>query len=557
MRKLGKWLAVHGPLVLAIGFILITVGYPVGFLFLQSLFPNLHEGSLSGFFSDYLRIFDTEGVPEMLLNSILWAGATTVLSWILGIPAGWLLARTDLPAKPLARIIVLIPVMAPAYINALAYILVLQKGGFADALTGGLPNWIHDLFFGFWGVTFVMAVVSFGAVALATEAVLKCLPNRMEDAAASLGATSPQTLRWILIPLLLPAILNAGILVFLEAIANFGVPAIMGPRANLPLLPAEIYHLVTSWPIDFLLATALSGLLCLVAFSLVAISRRILARQELIRSRPGAIRLRPLSPRGKALGWTFFGFLFLLGILVPNAAIVLSSLVENWNAGGLPSFTFDHYRGFFTPESRGLEALGTSLWLSGATATVCATIGGISAYAIHRSPGRAGRFADTISLLPRVVPNIVVAIAFILAWNAPWVLFEIYNTVWILFLAYVALYQSDALRYGSAGMSQVGRNLEDAAASLGASRLRIIVSVVLPLLRPSLFVAWVLTFVVCMRDWVASVILLPPGVETVGSYLFNEFDQGNLSNAMVMATLTVLLSSGILLLLQWKKRPPV
>ncbi len=546
---LNRW-----PLWLGIGFVLITVGYPVGFLFLQSLFPNLHLGSMEGFGSDYLRIFQTEDILQMIVNSVLWASATTVVSWVLGIPAGWLLARTNLPAKPVARIILLIPVMAPAYINALAYILVMQQGGFADSLPLGVPEWLRDLFFGFWGVTFVMAIVSFGAVALATEAILRSLPNRLEDAASSLGASRGQVLRWILIPLLLPAILNAGILVFLEAIANFGVPAILGPRANLPLLPAEIYHLVTSWPIDFPLATALSGLLCVIAILLVTLSNRILSRQALIRSRIGAIREKSLSPSQKVVAWLYFGFLFAIGVAIPNAAIVFASLVESWNAGALPSLTFANYIAFFAPDSRGVEALQTSLLLSVGAATVCTLVGGIASYAIFRYPGPTSRFADVLGLLPRVVPNIVVAIAFIMAWNAPWILLEIYNTIWILFLAYLALYQSDALRYGSAGMSQVGKNLEDAAASLGANRFQILRMVVFPLLRPSLFVAWALTFVVCMRDWVASIILLPPGVETVGSYLFNEFDQGNLSNAMVMATLTVLLSSAVLLAIQRKPK---
>ncbi len=542
------------PLWLGISFVLFTVGYPVGYLFLQSLFPHLGEGSLTGFGQGYLRMFQTGNILGMILNSVLWAGATTIVSWILGVPAGWLLARTNLPGKPLARIIVLIPVMAPAYINALAYILVMQEGGFGDTVSGGLPSWIRDLFFGFWGVTFVMAVVSFGAVALATEAVLRTLPNRLEDAASCLGASRSQVIRWILLPLLLPAILNAGILVFLEAIANFGVPAIMGPRANLPLLPAEIYHLVTSWPLDFPLATALSGLLCVIAILLVSISRRILARQSLVRSRVGAVRERSLSRTQKVLGWAFFGFLFFIGVGIPNAAIGLASLVGNWNAGAVPDLTIGNYIDFFAPDSRGVEALRTSLVLSIGVATVCSLIGGVAAYAIHRFPGRGSRFADAVGLLPRVVPNIVVAIAFIMAWNAPWVLFEIYGTIWILFLAYLALYQSDALRYGSAGMSQIGKNLEDAAESLGASRLRILWSIIFPLLRPSLFVAWALTFVVCMRDWVASVILLPPGVVTIGSYLFNEFDQGNLSSAMVMATLTVFLSSGVLLAIQSRWR---
>lgn len=540
------------PLLIGALFVTITVGYPVTILLIQSVLPEFMAASWDGFMGAYLTMFDTPGLGPMLRNSVLWGVCTTVGAWLLGVPCGWLLARTDLAGKRWARIILLVPVMSPAYISALAYILAMQPGGFADAITGGVPEPIRAVFFSFWGVTFVMIMASFGGVGLAVEASLRGISSRLEDAAASLGASRWQTLRFITLPLILPALVNAGILVFLDALSNFGVPAIMGPRANLPLLPAEIYYLVTSWPINFPLATALSALLCLTAIVLLTLGRKLLNRYPSGRSRTVVIQPVVLGRMGGVLAWGWLLFLFLFSAILPNLVVIATSLVDRWNAGAI-QFTTAHYTNLFQPGSGSLAALGTSLWLSFLTATICVAVGSLTAYALARYKGRLANVVDSMTLMPRVIPRIVIAIAFILAWNAPWVTIQIYNTLWILLLAYLALYQSDAVRYGDVGMRNIGENLEQAAASLGASRLQTLKHIVLPMLRPALFAAWITTFVVCMRDWVASIILLPPGVQTVGSFIFNQFDQGDISAAMAMASCTVVLSTCVLLLLQLRR----
>lgn len=546
--KVARWFVWMG-----LGILFLTIGYPVGVLFLESFFPGWMVGGVESPFAVYFSMWETPGLGEMLRNSLLWAGCTTLGAWVLGLPCGWLLARTDLPGVRWARILLLIPVMSPAYLNALAYVLALQPGGFADLiLPGGLPEGVRSLFFSFWGVTFVMVLASYGAVALATEAALRGIPGRLEDAAATLGASWKTTFPQILLPLLAPAILNSGILVFLDAISNFGVPAVLGPRANLPLLPAEIYAYATSWPVDLPLATALSVLLCLGAIALLSLGRLLLSRHPLPRSRPVPPRRLELGKTGRVLAWAWLGVLFLLGAALPNAVILATSLVGNWGAGdGLGiRWTLSHYRDLFALGSGSLQAISTSLILGTGTATFCVFVGGLAAYGIRRSPGMWANLLDSIGLLPRMIPRIVIAIAFILAWNAPWVSLEIYNTVWILALAYFALYQSDALRFADSGMRHVGINLEQAGQILGAGPVRIFWHIVLPLLRPGLIAAWMTTFIVCLRDWVASIILLPPGVQTIGSFIFTQFDQGNIGQAMAMTSCTVVLGTLVLVLLQ-------
>lgn len=230
--------------------------------------------------------------------------------------------------------------------------------------------------------------------------------------------------------------------------------------------------------------------------------------------------------------------MFIFGGAMPLGVVVTASLVERWN-GGAPVWTLAHYRAVLAAGGEGRAALATSGWLAAVAATVCVLAGAVAAYATARNPGWVARLADQLGVLPRVVPSIAVAVALILAWNAPWVVLPVYNTAWILLLAYLALYQGDAARLADTGMRTVGVNLEQAAELAGASRGRVWGEIVLPLLRPALLAGWALTFVACMRDLVASVMLLPPGMQTAGSYIFTQFEQGDMARAMAMAVCAV------------------
>ncbi len=548
-----SWASARLPVLLVSAILLIGAGYPMALLFLTSIFPEIMGGRFDGFLDAYRRIGETEGIGSMLWNSFAWAAATTVVSWIFGVPCGYLLARTNLPGKLWARLSLLVPIMTPPYIAALSYILVMQDGGFIDQLLGPMPEGLRAWFFSFWGVTLVMALASFGYVALATEAALSAIPRRLEIAAAQLGASWSQTLRVILIPLLLPALFNSGLLVFLEALSNFGVPAVLGTRANLPLLPAEIFYLVTSWPLDLALATALSSLLCLVALIALYGSRLIANFMGNGRYEPETPHQFELGPSLRLLGLAWFGGLFFLSTLLPYFAMIITSVADQWR-GTLPSLTLEHYRAILTPGSRGSEALFTSLWLAFAAATISIFLGAWIAYVTSRTRGWLRHALEGLATLPRVIPKIVLAVGLILAWNAFWVPVSPYNTVWMLLLAYVVIYITDALNYSNSRLQSMDPGLEHAASILGASRQRVFLEVVLPQLKPALLAAWLTTFIVTMRELVASILLLPPGVDTSATFIFNQFEQGDLAVAMAMASITIALSSIVLVVFQIRSR---
>ena len=229
--------------------------------------------------------------------------------------------------------------------------------------------------------------------------------------------------------------------------------------------------------------------------------------------------------------------------------MIIASLVGDWEKPGL-GLTLEHYRSLLSSGSTGRSAILTSLWLSTLAATIATAIGAFTAWTIARNGGVAARWLDRVSVLPKVLPKMVMAVALILAWNAPWLPFDVYGTVWMLLVAYVVLYMSDALRFADAGMRAVPANLERAAELAGCTRFGAFVRITLPLLRRSLLAGWITAFIVCMRDLVASVLLLPPGTETIGSFIFNQFEQGRSEEAMAMATLSTIVGGGVLLLVR-------
>ncbi|MCK9588779.1 MAG: iron ABC transporter permease [Terrimicrobiaceae bacterium] len=530
------------PVWIGLSALLVTIGFPIAILFLQSIFPAIGQSSLAGAFRPYLDIAATDGLVRMWNNSLGCAVLTTLFACALGLPAGWLIARTNLPGKSLLRVSLLLPIMSPPYLLALAYVLLLQDNGLVDTFVGRLPEPIRNAFFGMGGVVFIMGLTSFGTVALLVEASLQGVSTRLEDAARCLGAPRADIFWRITLPLLMPALINGGVLVFVDTLSNFGIAAILGPRSNLVLLPSVIYEMLTTWPADVPRAAAISSILAIAAVVMVTAARLYIGVRAIANGRTPAGRMAQLNVLETVVSLAFFAVLFFFSSLLPNATVCLMSLVERWQDGD-PAFTFKHYTAIFQWGSGGMQALTTSAGLSAAAATVCAVLGGITAYALTRYKGRGVSLLDHLSMLPRVLPHLVIAVAFILAWNASWLPFRIYGTLGILVLAYVAIYQAVGLRFADAGMRQLAPRLEHAAACLGASRLSILIRVVFPILFPSLFVAWISIFVMCLRDWAASIMLLPPGAQTVGSFIFSQFEQGDFAQAMAMSVCTVVLSS--------------
>ena len=535
---------------------LVMILYPLAMVFLQSLFPDILGGSLKGFLSPFIQVFKSEGLLKVVFNTILWGIAVTIGCVIVGVPCGFILAKTDMPGKGIIRVIYAIPYMSPPYVGALAWILFIQEKGFLEEmLSGHLPAFVQELFFSFWGLTFIMVLFLYPFTALGVEAGLRALPSNFENSARVLGANRKELLRRIVIPLLLPVILNTGLLVFLQTVSNFGVPATLGSRARYPIITAEIYNLISSWPINFPLSTALSGILVAMALAIMYFSERVLKKRDYgVISGRGIYQVYSLSKLQRLMAAGFILILSICSVAIPFGTMVLASLVKIWGGGffNLSNYTLQNYIEVFGFHSPGLQALWISFSLGLIAPTIILLGAAFISYVLAHYKGGLAFTLNFIGFLPRSLPKVVVVVGLILAWNAPWIGIRIYNTYFMLLLAYVVLYLPDALRYGDSGMRNITQNLENSALVMGASKWKVFTKIIFPLLRPYLIASWILSFIISVRELVASILLLPPGLETTATYIFSQFEQGGMSEAMCMATVTITLTVVALLIFNLK-----
>ena len=184
-----------------------------------------------------------------------------------------------------------------------------------------------------------------------------------------------------------------------------------------------------------------------------------------------------------------------------------------------------------------------SLALGLGTALVTGLVGVVAAYTVVKTRARGRLAIDIMTVLPNALPGIVVAVGLILAWNMPGLPFTPYNTGLILLLAYCCILLPQTARYSSAAFQQIGDNLEAAARVFGASPVTAFRRILLPLVLPSLASAMLLVFALASRELVASIVLAPVGMQTIATFIWQQFEQGSIGLGMAMAFVTIIITT--------------
>lgn len=527
----------------------VSIGIPLLLIFWQSVYPEQHLDWMAP-----LRTITGHSLSGVLLNTV-WLGICVVAgTTLLALPLAWLMAKTRMGQHRWIDVILLIPFMTPPYIGSMGWILFMQKGGYLHQWLPGTDA-LSGLFFSFWGMVFIMSMHLFPFLYLLLRDALIRIGGNLEEAGAVHGARASYRFRRIIMPLLLSAYGMGAMLVFVKTIAEFGTPATFGRRIGYYVMTSEIHKYISSWPIDFGKATSLASVLlsvCLVMWYMQSsISRRFTYR--LVGGKGQRSKTYSLSG---GLGWLaglYLGGLLIMSVGIPYFSIIAASMMKLRGAGlSLDNLTLDHYRELLSWGSVSMRAIGNSLGLSLAAASVAVVLGVSLALAIGRSSTWLQRIIDLLSLLPNMVPGIVMVVGLILFWNAPWMPFTLYNTYGMVVLTYVVLFLPYTVQYVKASFSQIDGTLFQAAQVFGASPLYILRRILIPLIMPGMLAGWMMTFTIALRELVGSLLILPPSMQTSATYIFAQFEQGQVSLGMAMAVvavgLTVLLLLGIELL---------
>jgi iron(III) transport system permease protein len=526
-------------------FLVVLVAVPIAFILLQAIFPGFARGSFAEPFGRLHLLAD----PRLLTqaqNTLLLAFYVMLGCLLLGLPTGVLRGLARVPGARLWDVIFLVPFLIPPFIAAIAWMMTLQPRGHLFQIAGfDLGRYL----FTFGGVAFVMTLNLFPLVYFAVSRALEIVGSRFAAAARVSGAGPVRAFVLVTLPLASPAIGASLLIVFAMSIEEFGTPAALASRTGFEVLVTGIYTRLSDFPIDLSGAAFGSIILMALVLAAFAVQHWIATRRSYI-----AQGSKPAVTDKAELGrWTLpalalFALVAALGVFIPLAAIVATSL-SSTISGGLAwsNLSTRHYAPLFEPGSRAFGALRTSAVLAVLTAFAAGAIGALNAYLIVRGTGPGKKAIDALSILPNAIPAIVLAVGVILAWNNPFLPVTLYGTAGILLVAYVAILLPYPIRYAVAALRQTVESLDAAARVSGASQLQALVFILLPLMAPALVAAMMLVFAIASRELVASIMLAPAGMRTVGTYVFSQFEQGSVQAGMAMSVVAIAATSAILL----------
>ncbi len=494
-------------------------------------------------------ITDSENL-QTIWNSLILGVCVVLCSTLIAAPTAYLLARTQLARHKWLDIVFMVPFMTPPYIASMGWILFMQKRGLFQQLfpfTGSFS----EGFFSFGGLVLVMTLNVFPFMMTILKNAILNIPASLEESGAVFGAGFGLRLRKIFAPLLTGNYAIAALLVFVKTLSEYGTPYTLGRRIGFYVFTTDIHRYSTTAPVDFGKSASLSSVLICICMALWMLQNYITNKNSyrLVSGKGSRPARTKLSRGGLAGAWCWIGLVLVVAIGIPYFSIIASSLIKLRGYGlAAGNFTLEHYAELFTT-AKSLNAIGNSLLLAVSSACICSVLGTLVVLAVRRGKGRFGKIVEGVSMLPEMLPAIVLVIGIMLFWNAIYKVIPLYNTLGIMVLAYVVLYLPYTVQYVTSAFTQINDSLLQAGRTFGGNPFYVFRRVTLPMISRGILAGWMMIFIIAFRELVTASLIAPPNVLVVSTYINREFEQGSVSLGMAMAVLCVFITTTALLIM--------
>jgi iron(III) transport system permease protein len=536
-------------------------------LLLFVAFPVLK--AVSGAFFDDAGNFSLAAALARIFNQRVWGlqcfsgGASCGVAWntmflgmstaagttVLGTLLAFLAERSFRRAKPLVGLLATLPIITPPFVVGLGLILLFGRSGlvnmFMETVFGVEPSrW----FYGAQGV-WLAQMFAFTPIAfLMMRGAVQVIAPTLEEAAQTLRATPIQALWTITLPLLKPALTNTFLVGFIESMADFGNPIVVG--GQFAVLSTEIFFAIVGAQLDQGRAAALALVLSAFALAVFGLQRWILGKANYTsvsgkgdNGIPAA--LPPLVRRAAmsiALPWLAFTIVIYL-------LAIAGGFVKTW--GRDFSFTLQHFQTAFDLQwgqygivwaGAAWNSLWTTIKLAGGAAPLTAFIGLLIAFLVARTQFRGRTTFEFSALLAFAIPGTVLGVSYILAFNVP--PFELTGTGLIILLCFLFRNLPVSIRAGSAAFKQLDKSLDEASIMLGASTFVTLRRIILPLLRPALVASLIYSFVRAMTTVSAVIFLVSAENELATTFIIGRVGVGDYGVALAYCTVLIVMMLG-------------
>jgi len=525
---LGRHAFPLGVVAIAVAFLGLFFLYPMLKVFGASL---LDAQGTTLTFANYLSVLSNRFFLQGLTNSLTIAVAAAAFAILIGVPFAFVLARLPVGGKPALLALAALPLVLPSFVGAYALVLLFGRAGIVTGMLQslGIP---FESIYGAKGIVLVYALTLYPYVALPTVAAFKSVDVSVEEAAQNLGASPGRMLRTVTLPLVLPSILAGGLLVFIEALENFGVPFVLAE--DKPILAVEAYKLFVGETASNPASAGVLGMLligCTVAALLI--QRGILARRHFATRARGATPLLAVSPPMRRLG-AVYCWTVIVAALVPFAAVVVVSFLEFRGPVLQYGLSLDNFAQLF---QRSYRPLTNTVLLATLAAAGAAIIGVPVAYVVVRHRSRLSALLDVVATSPFAVAGTVLGIGLVLAYSSG---FLILTGTWlIMVLAYIVRKLPFSVRSASAILHQIDPSLEEASVNLGVAPLATFLRITVPLMLGGIVGGVVLTFVTVASELSSTVVLYSGPWTTMTVAMFQALEGTSPGVASAAATVLI------------------
>ena len=474
-------------------------------------------------------------------NSLVLAVLVGLITTVLGLIFALVVTRSGFKYKRILRALTVLPIVTPPFVIGLALILLFGLSGsvtvfFADVFGVAPTRWLY----GMPGVL-IAQVLAFTPIAfLVLIGVVEGVSPSMEEAAQTLRASKWQVFKTVSLPLMRPGLANAFLLGFIESMADFGNPLVLG--GNFDVLSTEIFFAIVGAQYDQGRAAVLAIVLLFFTLSAFYAQRRWLGKKSYTTvSGKGDSGVHPLMPKALSLPVICIASLWATFSAVIYAMILYGSFVELW--GVRNTLTFKHYVTAFSVRlsENGVRWTGsawdsffTTLQIAAIAAPLTAIVGLITAYLLTRQSFAGKNAFEFGTMLSFAIPGTVIGVSYILAFNVPPI--EITGTGIILVVSFIFRNMPVGVRAGIASMSQLDKSLDESSLTLGANSWQTFVKIILPLMRPAILAALVYSFVRAMTAISAVVFLVSAEYDMATSYIIGRVENNDYGLAIAYST---------------------
>ena len=506
--------------------------YPLISLFVDGF---LEEGTGAFTMANFTKFFGKKFYYRSLLNSLKLTVCVTICSLLIGVPLAYIMSFFKIRGKSIIEILIIISMMSPNFIGAYSWILLLGRSGVVTQFLSNTFGIKMPSIYGFGGMLLVFTLKLYPFIYMYVSGALKKVDVAVCEAAESLGCNAIRKVFTVVMPLVTPTAIASALLVFMNCMADFGTPALIGEGYD--VLPTKIYiEFVGESGGSACFASAMASLMVVITAGLFLLQKWYVNKKSFTMS-----AMRPIQPTrakgAKNVIMHVFTYLLVILSVVPHLVIIWTSLRKTEVQYFVDGYSFESYTKIFDTALSSIQ--NTYLYCIIALAIII-VLGMLIAYLSVRKKSMLTSAIDTIAMFPYIIPGSVLGITLLLAFNGKGDPMVLSGTAAIMIISLVIRRLAYTLRSSSAILYQISPSVEEAAISLGDSPLKAFVKVTAKLMLPGVISGAILSWITLINELSSSVMLYTANTRTMSVAIYNEVIRASYGTAAALATILTL-----------------